>query len=86
MPQKKERASKKKKDIAKAEEQQAGFQMSRINEFATEVKGEFGKIAWPAKKQTMASTAVVAALVMLISFYLGAVDLVLGKLIGYVLR
>jgi len=69
-----------------AEEGATSFQLSRINEFATDVKGEFGKIAWPTKKQTVTSTVVVVVLVMLMSFYLGAVDLVLGKLIGLFLR
>ncbi|MEW6500713.1 MAG: preprotein translocase subunit SecE, partial [Thermodesulfobacteriota bacterium] len=41
---------------------------------------------WPAKKQTMLSTVVVVVLVMLMSLYLGAVDLVLGKIIGLILR
>ncbi|HSR36460.1 MAG TPA: preprotein translocase subunit SecE, partial [Desulfurivibrionaceae bacterium] len=68
------------------EEEKSSFQLSRINEFAAEVKAEFGKIAWPAKKQTMLSTVVVVVLVMLMSLYLGAVDLVLGKLIGLILR
>lgn len=78
----KEERSKKKS----AEEEATAFQLSRVNEFATDVKGEFGKIAWPTKKQTLTSTLVVVVLVMLVSFYLGAVDLVLGKLIGLILR
>jgi len=81
-----DRADKGKKAAGKEVEQSSGFQLSRINEFATEVKNEFGKIVWPARKQTIGSTAVVVVLVMIISFYLGAVDLVLGKIIGLVLR
>lgn len=75
-----------KKQGAEEEENKASFQLSRINEFVADVKGEFGKIAWPAKKQTMLSTMVVVVLVMLMSLYLGAVDLVLGKIIGLILR
>ncbi|MFZ5763267.1 MAG: preprotein translocase subunit SecE [Thermodesulfobacteriota bacterium] len=75
-----------KKHGAEEEEKKASFQLSRINEFAAEVKAEFGKIVWPAKKQTMLSTVVVVVLVMLMSLYLGAVDLVLGKIIGLILR
>lgn len=63
----------------------AGFGMSRLNKFVDDVKNEFGKIVWPNKKQTIGSTVVVVVLVMMISVYLGAVDLFLGKLIGYVL-
>ncbi|MDH4321389.1 MAG: preprotein translocase subunit SecE [Desulfobulbaceae bacterium] len=64
---------------------QAGFGMTRVNKFIDDVKSEFGKIVWPNKKQTMGSTVVVFVLVALISVYLGAVDLFLGKFIGYVL-
>jgi len=81
-----DRSAKNKKIVGKDLEQQSGFHVSRINEFAAEVKNEFGKIVWPAKKQTMGSTAVVIVLVMIISIYLGAVDMILGKLIGLVLR
>ena len=78
----KEERSKKKS----TEEQAPAFQLSRVNEFAADVKSEFIKIVWPTKKQTMTSTVVVVVLVILVSFYLGAVDLILGKLIGLILR
>ena len=86
MADKKDRQTKKKKDVGTEVEKSGGFQVSRMNEFAADVKNEFGKIVWPTRKQTMGSTAVVIVLVMMISFYLGAVDLLLGKLIGLVLR
>lgn len=62
------------------------YSLENIKLFSAEVKSEFHKIAWPDKKHTMGSTAVVVVLVMIISFYLGAVDLVLGKIIGSVLK
>lgn len=86
MATKTEKISKKKKGSDNEVDAKPQFQISRINEFATDVKNEFGKIVWPAKKQTIASTAVVAVLVMIISFYLGAVDLLLGKMIGLLLK
>jgi len=66
--------------------QESKFSLERIKEFSGEVKSEFNKIAWPDKKHTVGSTAVVVVLVMMVSFYLGAVDLVLGKIIGTVLK
>ncbi|MFZ5776478.1 MAG: preprotein translocase subunit SecE [Thermodesulfobacteriota bacterium] len=75
-----------KKPVAKEPEARSGFGLDRIKEFGNEVRSEFGKIVWPARKQTVATTGVVLLLVMLLSFYLGAVDLLLGKIIGYVLR
>ena len=75
-----------KKTIGKDSEGKDGFRLDRVSEFANEVRNEFNKIVWPARKQTIATTAVVLVLVVLLSFYLGAVDLLLGKVIGYVLR
>ena len=62
------------------------FEISKIKEFIREVKIEFQKIAWPDKKHTLATAGVVVVLVIMISFYLGAVDLILGKLIGLVIH
>ncbi len=62
------------------------YSIARIKEFSGEVQREFNKIAWPDKKHTLGSTGVVVVLVMIISCYLGAVDLLLGKLIGFILN
>ncbi len=67
-------------------EERPKFSIDTVKTFSVEVKNEFNKIAWPDKKHTMASTGVVVVLVMIISFYLASVDLVIGKLIGAVLR
>ena len=67
-------------------EQKPKFSLETVKTFSAEVQNEFNKIAWPDKKHTMASTGVVVVLVMIISFYLASVDLVIGKLIGAVLR
>jgi len=50
------------------------------------VKAEFNKIAWPSRKNTVGSTVVVTIFVILISFYLGAVDLLLGRIVAAVLH
>lgn len=75
-----------KKAIGKSGEVKSAIQLSRVKEFAGEVKSEFGKIVWPARKQTVASTAVVLVLVLIVSIYLGAVDLLLGKIVDLILR
>jgi len=67
-------------------DQKPKFSVDTVKEFTSEVQSEFNKIAWPDKKHTMASTGVVVVLVVILSFYLATVDLVLGKLIGAVLR
>jgi len=87
MATKTERPDKKKKKGAGKEVQPPSqSQVTRVKEFAADVKSEFGKIVWPTRKQTLGSTAVVAVLVIILSVYLGAVDLFLGKLITHVLR
>ncbi len=55
-------------------------------QFLREVKVELKKVAWPSRKQTIGSTAVVIALVMLISIFLGVVDMGLSTLIRFVLN
>ncbi|MBU0680049.1 MAG: preprotein translocase subunit SecE [Proteobacteria bacterium] len=69
-----------------SEQEEKKFSLSKISEFTADVKKEFGKIAWPPKNNTIRMTGVVIVLVFLISFYLGAVDMLLGKLINFILK
>ena len=55
-------------------------------QFLREVKVELKKVTWPSRKQTVGSTAVVLALVILISLFLGVVDVGLSNLIRIVLK
>jgi len=70
----------------KGKKPEEGVSFARISEFTAEVKNEFGKIAWPDKKHTAASATVVIVLVSIMSLYLGAVDLIIGKLVSYILN
>jgi preprotein translocase subunit SecE len=71
----------------------AGSDMFKINnkyvdqalQFFREVKVELKKVAWPSRKQAMGSTIVVIMLVLLVSFFLGVVDIGLSSLIKAVL-
>ena len=67
-------------------EEGSKFELAKIKDFIREVKSEFLKVAWPDKKHTVATAGVVVILVIILSFYLGAVDLILGKLIGLVIK
>jgi preprotein translocase subunit SecE len=58
----------------------------KTTQFLREVKVELKKVTWPSRKQTIGSTVVVIALVMIISVFLGAVDLGLSSLIRIVLQ
>ena len=55
-------------------------------QFLREVKVELKKVTWPSRKQTIGSTVVVIALVMIISIFLGTVDLGLSSLIRIALQ
>jgi len=55
-------------------------------QFLREVKVELKKVAWPSRKQTIGSTAVVLILVFIISAFLGIVDLGLSGLVRLVLQ
>jgi preprotein translocase subunit SecE len=55
-------------------------------QFLREVKVELKKVTWPSRKQTIGSTAVVILLVMIVAFFLGAVDIGLSNLIQIVLQ
>jgi preprotein translocase subunit SecE len=54
-------------------------------QFLREVKVELKKVTWPSRKQTIGSTVVVIILVMIISFFLGAVDIGLSSILRAVL-
>ena len=59
---------------------------TKTAQFLREVKVELKKVTWPSRKQTIGSTAVVIALVMLISLFLGVVDFGISSLIRIVLH
>jgi preprotein translocase subunit SecE len=59
---------------------------SKSAQFLREVKVELKKVTWPSRKQTVGSTVVVIVLVMLISLFLGVVDLGISSLIRMVLQ
>ena len=86
MTAKKGERSSKSKAVTAEQSGTQKFSPAKIKEFAGEVKSEFNKIAWPDKKVTLGSTGVVIVLVFLVSVYLGAVDLFIGKLVSYILK
>jgi preprotein translocase subunit SecE len=59
--------------------------LAKTKNFFEEVKAELGKVTWPTRKETIATAWVVIVIVVLISFYLGACDLILNKLMRLIL-
>ena len=56
-----------------------------LKEFFEEAQVELKKITWPSKKETYQTCAAVMVLVLVMSLFLGIVDLGLSKLIEAVL-
>ncbi len=61
------------------------FVLAKTNKFLQEVKVELVKVTWPTRKETVATAWIVVVIVMLISFYLGACDIVLAELMRRIL-
>ena len=59
--------------------------LSQSRQFLIEAKAELKKVTWPTRKQTLASTAVVLVVVIIISMFLGLVDFGLTKIIKVLL-
>ena len=52
----------------------------KIKEFFIDVKLELKKVVFPTKKEVIGSTWVVIVTVLIVAFFLGLVDTMLGKL------
>jgi len=57
----------------------------RTSQFMREVVQELKRVAWPSRRQTISSTGVVLALVILVSIFLGLVDFVLSRLVRFLI-
>lgn len=77
---------KSKKTNALKTEEPSPFSPVQIKKFVEEVKAEFLKIVWPDKKMTLGLTGIVVVLTVVLSLYLGSVDLLLGKILALFLR
>jgi preprotein translocase subunit SecE len=60
--------------------------LDKIVQFLREVKVELKKVTWPTRKQTIGSTVVVIILVLIVSLFLGVVDIGLSNLVRVVLK
>jgi preprotein translocase subunit SecE len=76
----------KRSNVVSKEKEPSPFAPAQIKKFVEEVRVEFGKIVWPDKKVTMGLSGIVIVLTMVVSAYLGSVDLLLGKLVSSFLR
>jgi preprotein translocase subunit SecE len=58
---------------------------NRALQFLSEAKAELKKVTWPTRQQTLASTAVVMVIVVIMAIYLGIIDFVLAKVVKIIL-
>ena len=54
-------------------------------EFLLDVRAELRKVTYPSLSETIGSTTVVIALVMIVSLFLALTDLILVRLIGRII-
>ena len=60
--------------------------LRRAQEFVREVVAEFRKVAWPSRQELINSTVVVIAVTVVVALFLGAVDVVLARVVERILR
>jgi preprotein translocase subunit SecE len=59
--------------------------IGRIREFVQEVLAEFRKVTWPSRQELVNSTVVVIVVTVVLAFFLGGVDIVLARVVEWVL-
>ncbi|MDP2858151.1 MAG: preprotein translocase subunit SecE [Bacillota bacterium] len=59
---------------------------NRIVRYFRETRAELRKVVWPSRKETTRLSAIVVAVTVGMSAFLGLVDLVFSRLIGLIVR
>jgi preprotein translocase subunit SecE len=54
--------------------------------FLREVKIELKKVVFPGREEVIGSTKVVLVLVLITAFFLGVIDMLLSKIIDFVIK
>jgi preprotein translocase subunit SecE len=57
-----------------------------VKDFLREVRIELKKVTWPSRKETIAATAMVILLSVVVAFFLGLLDVGLAKAVGIILK
>ena len=61
-------------------------QIDRAKQFLGEAKQELKKVTWPTRPQVVQSTWIVLLVTFVLAIFLGLVDLLISKFIGYILK
>jgi preprotein translocase subunit SecE len=59
--------------------------IGRVKEFVNEVLAEFRKVTWPTRQELVNSTVVVIVVTVVVAFFLGGVDIVLARIVEWML-
>jgi len=59
--------------------------VARMRAFVQEVLAEFRKVTWPSRQELINSTVVVIVVTVVLAFFLGAVDIVLARVVEWML-
>ncbi len=59
--------------------------LEKVKQFFREVVAEGKKVSWSTKQEFIGATIVVIFAILVLSFFIGLVDLVLSKLFGLIL-
>ncbi len=63
----------------------APSKIRELGQYFEDAKKELGKVSWPTNKEVKATSLAVLALVCIMSFFLGIVDLLLTKIVASIL-
>ena len=56
-----------------------------LGQYFEDAKSELGKVSWPTRKEVKATSIAVLILVVIMSFFLGIVDVLLAKIVEVIL-
>ena len=59
--------------------------LEKIKQFCNEVIAEVKKVTWANKKELVGATVVVIIAVLLTTIFIGFVDFILSKVLGYLM-
>ena len=59
--------------------------MWKAGKFLGQVKSELKKVAWPSREELISSTLVVLASTLLLAVFIGLCDLVLSRVINFLI-
>lgn len=60
--------------------------INKVTQFINEVKLEFKKVSWSTRDELIGSAVAVIILVIILTVFIGVCDLVLSKIVDFVIR